>query len=133
MPGEAHLSQGIRILVVEDDADIRQSIASILTEEGYEVRVARDGQEALDELFREGADLPALIIFDLLMPRLDGWQLAELLKSYAKTSRIPLIIVSAYAERAPEGITILGKPMNRDDLLNLVREKSGPRAVASLS
>jgi CheY-like chemotaxis protein len=81
------------ILVVEDNADLREAMASLLAAFGYEVVTAADGTEALDRLRRGSA--PCLIVLDLEMPRTDGWKFrAEQLRD-PELAAIPTIISSA--------------------------------------
>ena len=116
-----------RILLVEDDPDLQQSLADVLREEGYLVDTAGDGKQAIERLFSsDGGALPWLIILDLMLPRFDGWQFADLLKSYARTSRIPLIAISASDKAPPHGVTFLRKPLELEELLGLVHEHSQP-------
>ena len=87
-----------RILVVDDDADIRLAMEMSLTYHGYEVLVAKDGEEALARLAKErdaGAS-PALVITDLKMPRLDGMGLLERLQG----SGLPVVVVSGHGDVA---------------------------------
>jgi len=88
-----------RILVVEDDADNRRIVVKVLTVEGYEVLEATDGRSALATARKEHPDL---IIMDLAMPGLDGWQAASQLKSDPKVADIPIIALTAFAMRGDE-------------------------------
>jgi len=88
-----------RILVVEDDADNRRIVVKVLTVEGYEVLEATDGRSALAIARKEHPDL---IIMDLAMPGLDGWQAATQLKSDPKVADIPIIALTAFAMRGDE-------------------------------
>ena len=88
-----------RILVVEDDADNRRIVVKVLTVDGYEVLEATDGRAALATARREHPDL---IIMDLAMPGLDGWQAASQLKSDPKVADIPIIALTAFAMRGDE-------------------------------
>ena len=88
-----------RILVVEDDADNRRIVVKVLTVEGYEVLEAVDGRSALATARKEHPDL---IIMDLAMPGLDGWQAASQLKSDPKVADIPIIALTAFAMRGDE-------------------------------
>lgn len=82
----------MRILAVEDDADIRDFYRSFLREEGHEALLAADGREAL-ELARQQPDA---IVLDLGLPEMDGYQVLERLRSDPDTRDIPVIIVTAY-------------------------------------
>jgi DNA-binding response OmpR family regulator len=78
-----------RILIVDDDPDLRMILAEQLTADGYEVQTARDGEEALRRL---GLSWPDLLIIDMLMPRMDGLTLAREVKTRAD---LPIIVLSA--------------------------------------
>jgi two-component system, OmpR family, alkaline phosphatase synthesis response regulator PhoP len=88
-----------KILVVDDDPEIREAISLILEANGYKVVTAQDGIDGLNKLKE---DNPDLMILDLLMPRLDGFGVCKELKDprWAKYSRIPIIILSSVREDA---------------------------------
>ena len=110
------------VLVVDDEADIRNVVVFLLEEEGYEVRTARDGQEALERVAEE---LPAAILLDMKMPRMDGWQFAREFRSrYGR--RAPLIVMTAAenaGQRADEvqADDYVGKPFELDELVRTLR------------
>ncbi len=113
------------ILIVEDDGDIREDLADILRNEGFEVVTASNGQEACERL-RGPSALPGLILLDLMMPIMDGWQFrAEQLKD-ASLAQIPVIVLSGAADIRKEA-TALGaagyasKPFKLDALLGTIR------------
>jgi len=85
------------ILVVDDDADSRETIREVLEELGYRVVEASNGREALDFLVEHPADGVKLILLDLKMPVMNGWQLLKLLDSYVRLSAIPVLVISAFA------------------------------------
>lgn len=97
-----------RILVVDDDRNISEVIKLYLKKEGYEVSLAHDGQAGIDEFNREA---PALIVLDIMMPRLDGW---EVLKQIRKTSSVPVIMLSAKGETFDK---VLGLELGADDYI----------------
>src|SRR2546423_11244266 len=81
------------ILVVEDDLDIREALTQILQEEGYAVRAAANGRDALDAA--SDGSVPSLILLDLMMPVMNGWEFrAEQLKD-ARLANVPVLIISA--------------------------------------
>jgi len=88
-----------KILVVDDDPEIREAISLILEANGYKVVTAQDGIDGLNKL---KVDKPDLMILDLLMPRLDGFGVCKELKDprWAKYARIPIIILSSVREDA---------------------------------
>lgn len=85
-----------RILVADDDPVILRLIQVNLELEGYEVLTANNGQEAVD---MAQAEKPDLVILDIMMPRLDGYQACEQLKSSDTTKEIPVIFLSAKAQQ----------------------------------
>ncbi len=116
-------SEQRRILIVEDDQYIRDSLAELLADEGYAVEVARDGQDGLDKLKVD--PLPNLILLDLMMPIKDGFQFRNEQREDQRIANVPVIIFSADTGvnvPRPEfvGATILKKPVDLDSLLNAV-------------
>ena len=111
------------ILVVEDDPDLRLVHSEILSHEGYAVLTAADGIEALDVVEHEGP--PAVILLDLRMPRMNGWDLAERLRQRPAWRDIPIVVVAAHYRIAEEAAAIgarawLHKPVNIEHLLAVV-------------
>jgi CheY-like chemotaxis protein len=113
-----------RILVVEDDGAIRQTVAELLEEEGYEVECAVNGADALARL--ERADVPALILLDLTMPVMDGWSFRETQRRDPRLAAIPTVVVTASLSPDPRAATALApdgylpKPFDVDRLMDTV-------------
>jgi CheY-like chemotaxis protein len=110
------------VLVVDDDASLRQFIAEALREEGYRVIPAADGQEALERLETE---LPALILLDWMMPRLDGASFAAERRRRHPEARIPIVVMSAGGEARTRAASIwadsfISKPFDLALLLDQV-------------
>jgi CheY-like chemotaxis protein len=118
-----------RILVVDDYEDNRQMYAELLAYAGYEVAEARDGAEAIAVAHRI---LPDLIIMDLSLPIIDGWEATRRLKAAERTRLIPVLALTGHA---PEGLAghsesardagcdaFLAKPCSPETLLEVVRE-----------
>jgi CheY-like chemotaxis protein len=86
-----------KILVVDDDPDMREALQMILESGGYTVVMAEDGEKCLSKLKEERPDL---LILDLLMPRMDGFEVCKALKDprYSKYGRMPIIILSSVQE-----------------------------------
>ncbi len=108
------------VLIVEDDADIRDALAEILRDEGYEVVGAGHGQDALTHL--RGGGRPALILLDLMMPVMNGWQFREAQVADATLAAIPVVVISADGAAAREAVHIgadafLQKPIELEELL----------------
>jgi CheY-like chemotaxis protein len=109
------------VLVVDDDAAIREVTAEVLRDVGYDVICAVNGEQALRELRSERR--PNLVLLDLMMPVMSGWELLELLQSSDDLSRIPVVVVSAMS--APGVREHLSKPIDLDLLLATVRRLVG--------
>jgi CheY-like chemotaxis protein len=114
------------ILVVEDDAEIRELVAEVLIDAGYLVAEAANGQEALDYL-RGGTAAPSLILLDLMMPVLSGPELLEIMASDEKLASLPVVVISAIAERgtAPGVRRFLKKPVSSAVLRKVAAEYCG--------
>jgi DNA-binding response OmpR family regulator len=84
-----------RILVVDDDQVIQQLLKVNLELEGYEVEVASDGEEALQSF---GAFQPNLVLLDIMMPKLDGWEVSRRLKDRPGAGAVPIVLLSARAQ-----------------------------------
>ena len=124
------------ILVVEDDPDSLELMTLYLRGAAFDVRVARNGEEGL-ELAR--ALQPSAIVLDIMLPRLDGWEVLALLKSDPHTAGIPVVIVSMLDERgrgfALGAADYLIKPVTRDHVVAALSrcETSAPETVVALS
>ena len=84
-----------RVLIIEDDPDIREAVAEVLSADGYEVIEAANGLEGLREA---RAHPPSLIVLDLMMPTMNGWQFREAQKHEPALADIPVIVVTAYSD-----------------------------------
>ncbi|NDJ75733.1 MAG: hybrid sensor histidine kinase/response regulator [Chloroflexi bacterium] len=100
------------ILFVEDNEDLRENAALVLGLEGYEVQVARDGQEALDML--ETGMIPNLIVSDIMMPRMDGYEFFEAVRQKPQLKGVPFIFLTARGSR--QDIST-GRLLGADDYL----------------
>jgi two-component system response regulator MprA len=112
-----------RVLVVEDEADLRDMMAQILTLEGFETETATDGADALAQLQTAG-HRPQVILLDMMMPRMDGWTFVNRQAETPAIAHIPVVVVSAVPRDQLRGVraaAILQKPLNLDDLISTVR------------
>lgn len=110
------------VLIVEDEASIARILQHNLERAGFATAIAADGEAALDAV--RGAR-PDLVILDLLLPRLDGWAVAERLKADATTADIPVLMLSIVADRE-RGLTsgavdYMTKPFAMSDLVARVQ------------
>lgn len=115
----------LRILIVDDEETITSYLRKKLTKLGYAVTIAGDGEEALAKAFKE---IPDIILLDVKLPRLNGYQVCKRLKSDNRTCEVPVIILSAKAQSAEirEGLAAgaekyLCKPMGFPDILREIR------------
>lgn len=120
----------MKILVADDDPSIQELIQLSLEAHGYRVIVASTGREAILKALSERPDL---IILDILMPELDGYEIMRLLKSNEETKNIPIIVLTAYPSDVGalvswmEGVEgYLAKPFDPDDLLMLINRALSP-------
>jgi CheY-like chemotaxis protein len=126
------------VLIVEDDFEVREALAQVLLDEGYDVESATDGADALAKL-RGNIGKPSLIILDLWMPRMDGFAFRAAQLASEETADIPVVVVTAAGvapnEMARLGLTyVLRKPVDLQILLRVVRRTStsgGPRLATT--
>jgi DNA-binding response OmpR family regulator len=85
-----------KILIVEDDSFMEKSLSFTLKEEGYGVDIARDGEEALDKIEKIDLDL---ILLDIILPKIDGFEVLEKIKENPKTKKMPVIILSNLGQK----------------------------------
>jgi CheY-like chemotaxis protein len=123
-----------QVLVVDDDADLRQALCELLEEEGYRVQAAQDGAAAL-ALLRASPTLPQLVLLDLMMPVMDGWQFREAQRADPRLSRIPVVVLTASRnlhDSPPLQVDALAfKPVHLEELLQLVRAHVARAPLAS--
>jgi CheY-like chemotaxis protein len=117
------------VLIVEDDRDIRESVAEVLADEGYSVSAAADGREAL-ELLRSAARRPDIILLDLMMPVMNGFQFREEQLKDLALAAIPVLIVTADANARSKAETLkaagfVQKPLKIQPLLDLLETLLG--------
>jgi CheY-like chemotaxis protein len=121
------MTPGEYILVVDDDQDFRDALSEVLTEAGYPVQRAENGEVALQRVAEEA---PGIVLLDLKMPVLDGWGVMERMRSDSRSSAIPILILSAYGfEWEAELLGAQGyipKSVGMDEILERVRKAAGP-------
>ncbi|KAF1042857.1 MAG: CAI-1 autoinducer sensor kinase/phosphatase CqsS [Herbaspirillum frisingense] len=124
---EAALRSATTVLVVEDNADAREIFALTLNAHGYRVIEAEDGEAGLERLHAEKVDV---IVTDLRMPRMDGFEMASLIKQNDAYSHIPIVVLTAtpLADKAAmlkQFAVLLLKPCSAADLLDAVDKVAG--------
>ena len=115
-----------RVMVIEDDKDIRRNMKRLLESEGYAVDLAENGQMALDVL-ATASTLPAVIILDLMMPVMDGFQFREQQEKIARIAAIPVAIMTADGRIDEKRLrtkasSALKKPADADEILKVVAQ-----------
>src|SRR5512132_4086682 len=90
------------VLVVEDDAALREALSDALRDEGFTVTAAADGREALDLLRVTASPNPSVILLDLAMPRMNGWQFRAEQQTDDRIAAIPIVVLSASSHLAEE-------------------------------
>ena len=106
------------VLVVDDEADIRECLRDALEDEGYCVELAANGQEGLRALRR--LQRPCAVILDIIMPVMSGNEFYAAMQADPALSDIPLVVSTSDPSRAPSGVLIMKKPVNLNRLLDTV-------------
>jgi CheY-like chemotaxis protein len=108
------------ILIVEDDLDIRDAMREILEDEGYEACAAANGAEALEVL--DQVPKPGLVLLDLMMPVMDGYQFLEVFRSNPAFADIPVVVVTAGILVVPGIAGFIKKPFDTEQLVRMVNK-----------
>jgi CheY-like chemotaxis protein len=111
------------VLIVEDDVELRDMMAQLLAIEGYNTATVANGREALDYL--HNGDRPHVILLDLMMPVMDGWEFRRRMQSDPEIADLPVIVLSALDHSRAKDVdaaAFLKKPLDFDRLLTLVRQ-----------
>jgi CheY-like chemotaxis protein len=112
------------LLVVDDDADLREAISDVLRDAGYEVITANNGRHAL-EVLGKSDPLPGLVLLDMMMPVLDGAGFLGEVRVHARFSQVPVVVFSASARPNLQELGARGwvrKPVDLDVLLQVVQQ-----------
>ena len=126
---------GRRVMVVDDDVDVRELLAQLLELEGYQVTTAADGREALSRLAK--GPLPSTILLDLRMPGMNGWEFRAHQLANPSLASIPVIILTADRTQDANTVARLGasalfrKPLDVDALLATLGQATAPAPGAS--
>lgn len=113
------------VFLIEDNDNVREPLAALLSMLGYGVSEAVDGQEALNKL--QDGPLPDLILLDLMMPGMDGWTFLDVKDSDPRLARIPVVVLSAVAKFKPpnpqsSAVAVVAKPFKLQSLVTLVEQ-----------
>lgn len=105
------------MLVVDDDQDIREAVVEAISDAGYTVVQAANGVEALDQM---RSVLPCLVLLDLMMPVMDGWEVVAQMDRDPSLAQVPVCVVSAHVQDPPRNVRVLRKPVALQALLDTV-------------
>jgi CheY-like chemotaxis protein len=119
------------ILVIEDDAAIRETLRLALEIEGYPVSTASNGQEGLSLLAK--IPPPGLILLDLMMPVMNGWEFVEAIGRDRAFDMIPIVIITAFGDlvSSSESPPVIRKPVDLAKLLKIIDGYIGPPSGAT--
>jgi CheY-like chemotaxis protein len=123
-----------RILLVEDDFILRTSLAELLINEGYAVECAAHGLEAFQRL-NSGPEKPAVIVLDLMMPYMDGFEFRTLQRALPSVKDVPVVVITANGRAAVEAQNMdveetFYKPVNTWRFLQTIRTLARPTAAS---
>lgn len=121
-----------KIMIVDDEPAIAQTVKFILAAEGYDVSTALSGDECLEKLKKEPTDL---VLLDVMMPKMTGWQVFEEIRKKHKDVQVAYLTVIRYSETVKDRMfkdglaDLINKPFDNDDLINRVEKiLTTPRA-----
>jgi CheY-like chemotaxis protein len=121
------VTPGQAILVVDDDDDFREALCEVLSEAGYPVEQAGNGELALRRIAIEA---PGVVLLDLKMPVLDGWGVVERMRKEPASAHIPVLILSAYGYEWESGLLgvqgFIPKSVGIEEILDRIRRIAGP-------
>lgn len=114
-----------RVLVVDDDADIREVLEALIGRWGYEVATADSGRQAL-EILRSEQEPPGLVLLDLTMPDMSGWAVRDAMLEEPRLARVPVVVLSGVADadvcaEAQTTAGVLLKPVRSDKLREILQ------------
>jgi len=108
-----------RLLIVDDDREVRESLRSVLEDEGFTVAVAANGAEAIAKMDERP---PRVVLLDMMMPIVDGWEVLDHLRDDPSLAGVRVCVCSAADIRAPRADCVLRKPFGLDTVVDVVAE-----------
>jgi CheY-like chemotaxis protein len=112
-----------QVLIVDDDEGIRESLEDILRDRGYQVATAANGRDAL-ALLRAAEVKPAVVLLDLMMPVMDGWEVLDALEREALVPRDRVVVITAQRDaRLPDGVETIKKPMTAAAVIDAIERR----------
>ncbi len=124
-PGRSRKKRMATVLLVDDDSNALDALKELVGQEGYRVRTAADGSDALQSAL---ADPPDVVISDCMMPRMDGLSLMREMRRSSKLAGVPLVLVSALVTLPPDAdvVGFLRKPFAVSQLLDILHRVATP-------
>jgi chemosensory pili system protein ChpA (sensor histidine kinase/response regulator) len=121
------------VLIVDDHLSLQTLLTLFLEDIGYEARTANNGAEALSYL-QQSTNLPGLILLDIAMPKMTGWEFLRHQQRDSRLSAIPVVVMSAlahvdYEKQAPSAVAVIGKPIELHDLAEVVHTHYRPQLM----
>jgi len=121
----------MRVLIVDDHLSLQTLLTLFLEDVGYEAVTANNGAEALAYL-RQSPELPGLILLDVAMPKMTGWEFLRHQQHDARLAAIPVVLMTALRhidreEQAPSAVAVVDKPMNLRDLAEVLHTHYRPQ------
>jgi CheY-like chemotaxis protein len=108
------------VLIVDDDADVREALELVVGLAGFPVATARNGEEALE--FLRGHRGPCTVLLDLMMPVMDGWAVLDAVQAEGLVPLDRILVLTAFREpHLPAGVRLLPKPMTVDCIVDAIR------------
>jgi CheY-like chemotaxis protein len=118
-----------KIVVVDDEPGVCDTIKEVLEDEGYAVEIARDGRAGL-ALLRRLTALPCLLLLDILMPVLDGNAMYREIQADPALASVSVVMATSDPSRAPAGVPVLAKPLSIARLIETVKAYCGEAGAA---
>jgi CheY-like chemotaxis protein len=120
------MSSSIDVLLAEDDEDLREAMVEMLEDAGYAVAAVGNGRDALEWL-EDNTASPKLILLDLMMPVMDGWQFLDERQKTAKIAAVPVVVLSANGDftRETDTVGFMRKPVAVKSLLAIIARYCG--------
>jgi CheY-like chemotaxis protein len=108
------------VLLVEDDLDTREALDGLLSDAGYDVIPATSGKQAIEYLLADPGHPPDVVVLDLMLPLVSGWQVLELIRGDPRLTSVPVVVTTGVSSDRPPGATlVMKKPI---DSIRFVRE-----------
>ena len=113
------------VMIVDDDRDLRETLGELLNYEGYRTILCENGASALQQL-REGPEYPDLILLDLMMPRMNGWEFRKQQLEKPALATVPVVVMTASRDVGDiQADDVVFKPPNLEKLFDVIKQQVG--------